>query len=378
MTHYTIATVTIPRLKETIKKVNKKAVNYGFPEVELIVLEETRRKTVVSTAPYVAEEQIDIEVANLSIICNNWKILANIQKTANGANVLYGFQEIPKHYRTIAFICEHCGYTRQRNKVFILQHLETGEYKQVGSTCLEAFVGNTNLDGWITQLEHIVEVIQYENIESEPREVTFRSGQHFINLREYLYFVLADVDAYGYMSRTKADELGRVATADSACINYFDKRKSSCYNEYRAKKTQEALDWIAGIEDPDSQYQYNLKTICSNEYISFKEIGIVASLFAAYRRSQEVITSRHVGTIKERMVCRLILKDTYSFFTGFERLIRYTFHDKDGNVLTWVTQAQVDPCLSEVLTLCSFTVKAHEVYHGQKITHILRLRLAKR
>ena len=49
--------------------------------------------------------------------------------------------EIPKEYCTYELRYDHCNSNRHRNSTYIIQNTDTGEFKQVESTCTRSRLG---------------------------------------------------------------------------------------------------------------------------------------------------------------------------------------------------------------------------------------------
>ena len=52
--------------------------------------------------------------------------------------------------------CDHCGFNRRRKQTYVLYEAETGELRQIGSTCLKDYTGAHNperIAAWAEWLE---------------------------------------------------------------------------------------------------------------------------------------------------------------------------------------------------------------------------------
>ena len=76
----------------------------------------------------------------------DWEFVAVLEHTDEGTVIkrALGGPEIPDEYRNIDKKCDHCGLSRVRLSTFVVRNTKTGEFKQVGSSCVKDFVGWEN------------------------------------------------------------------------------------------------------------------------------------------------------------------------------------------------------------------------------------------
>lgn len=166
------------------------------------------------------------------------------------------------------------------------------------------------------------------------------------------------------------------------------------FNTWKNKKRyvkagEKGLKILAPImqQEETDNYMHNLITACKLEYTTYKNFGILASLFPTYNRSVEkekrsaeakaqqepYRNSEWIGKEKERIN---ITVSTFSCLTSWENDYGYTYiyriTDDKNNVYTWKTSN----CLGEnsVKSLTG-TVKTHTEYRGIKQTELTRCRV---
>ena len=72
---------------------------------------------------------------------NDWEFVASVEHTSKG-NIFSKAMtdvEIPERYRCSDPYCEHCNVHRSRKDTFIIKNTVTGDFKQVGKSCLMDF-----------------------------------------------------------------------------------------------------------------------------------------------------------------------------------------------------------------------------------------------
>ena len=115
--------------------------------------------------------------------------------------------------------CDHCGVNRKRDLVFVLRH-EDGREVQVGSTCLNDYLGTDALGAWFvwSRLHELTDgfngsawsiAAHAQWLADCPEVVTRKDGSAPIGIPivDYLAACIADIRERGYMSRTQVREM---------------------------------------------------------------------------------------------------------------------------------------------------------------------------
>lgn len=145
------------------------------------------------------------------------------------------------------------------------------------------------------------------------------------------------------------------------------------------------LVWMS--KQPESNnYFHNLKTVCSLEYITFSNFGLLASVFPAYDRSLEYEEqklkeqeagkiSEYVGNIGDRITVQI---KSFAIVTSWETQYGLTkifkIVDANGNVYTWKTGGGLADDAIEIVG----TVKSYNEYRDVKQTELTRVRTTRR
>lgn len=128
-------------------------------------------------------------------------------------------QETPKEFWTRGPKCDHCKHNRRRNNTYVVRH-EDGRHMQVGSTCIEDFLGI-----------HAVKCLPMVDIRLAAEGLLGEEGGAFggkvnaYSLEEFLSWVVKDIRENGWVSRAQAYESGRLASADRAWTEMTDSFK---------------------------------------------------------------------------------------------------------------------------------------------------------
>lgn len=79
-----------------------------------------------------------VEAEGTAVI-NDWEFIAEVDHTEKG-NIITGVGvEVPEQYYISKPVCEHCNSNRYRKNTYIVRNKTTGEFKQVGKSCLKDF-----------------------------------------------------------------------------------------------------------------------------------------------------------------------------------------------------------------------------------------------
>lgn len=380
------------RLREKMKKMEKKCAKYGNP----FHYEEKGEtfKTVDVLVPGTNETEkrvlryIIVDVSGSPII-NNWKFIASCTHTAYGN--IFGKAcwdvEIPKRYYHSDCVCEHCNSRRIRKETYIIKNEETGEFRQVGKSCLKDYTNGMSSEMVAAYISLYDEVISYE---APP--LGYEHQKCYAELREALLYIAETIRHYGYVrsSEEEADSTKRMSygfyAADHGwidgrlCQEYRNNMERISFTfdlDENKALVKEALEWIKTQEE-ENNYMHNLKTVCQQEYIDYSNWGILCSLFPSYYRSKKrdgekeetVKRSQYVGQIGERITIEA--KDVSvvaRWDTMFGETQLYQILGKDGNVFVWKTGTN-GRIQSHSLILG--TVKDHRKYHGIMQTELTR------
>jgi hypothetical protein len=152
-----------------------------------------------------------------------------------------------------------------------------------------------------------------------------------------------------------------------------------------------ALDWARsqptkGVAD----YFYNLGVSCRQTFVSYRTIGLVASVIVAYRRHLDEeaelnirrcqnLERKHVGTIgKCDDFKNVVIKRMRNFESQYGVKTLITFEDAEGNVLIWWASKELNDDVAEgdIVDLRG-TVKKHGSYVGCPQTELQRVKIVK-
>ncbi|ALN21925.1 MULTISPECIES: hypothetical protein [Ectopseudomonas] len=368
--------------------------NDGEAIVTMLVRAKTSELNDPTRAPQLVRMlRIDLDYPIIKL--GNWRVVAQVEKhSRQGDNLLFVVstdQEDHDHaeqHRSGSVSCQHCNTRRARKLSYILKDEATGEYKEVGSTCLEDFTGiNPAAALFLAQLYSFHKLVDY----SDP-DAGYGGGPTSYGTIDYLMRVLFVSERYGFMSAAKARDLSEEPTYRLACSLPHalrnDKALMDAYSDAASRlhdTAEKIVEWYAAMEC-SSSFDRNVKVLLSSDDLLMdnKHLAFAAGAVPAYLRhlaesAQAAIPSSYVGKPGEKIVGEFTVERVVHFNGRFGPQIRLNFRDADGNKLSWKTGSAPD-YVTEAGAIgqqfkARFKVKKHDEYKGVKSTDVTHLKI---
>jgi len=312
--------------------------------------------------------------------------------------------EIPDRYRTSKSVCEHCNSNRTRSATFIIMNTVTGEFKQVGKSCLMDFTNGLSAStaAYFVSLKHVFE-------EAEEAPVSCGRGESYWDTMEILTYAAETIRKFGYV-KSNNDYSTKERTMDIMMVDKgmtrwvpesvvkqvrrdMEKVNFNAKSPEAKEMVNAALAWIAD-QEASNDYMHNLKVASSLNYANWNRIGILISLFPTFNRELEIQarkkeaeakvkkeaqTSNHVGSVGDRIQinvqsvkCLTSWENTFTYYPTTTYL--YKIVDQEGNVFTWKTANVLNE--DEPPVTIKGTVKEHSEFRGVKQTVLTRCKVA--
>jgi len=401
------------RLDRKVEKLNRRANKIGCPPMEVKVIREWQEKemapdfdqTMVWTGRYI--HMFELELVGEPPKINGWEFIAALTHTPAGNIIrrtpLAVEQELAPadKYRKAPSACDHCNTNRKRHNTFLVRSVETGEVKQIGSSCLVDFLGHRSPDVYLCHDKMLADIDDL--MDGDWKTVPGDFKEFNIDVKSYLWHVCQFVLDEGFISRTKAYNEGLPWCTSSLAINNMfpptntPKEEIKAITEEAKELTEKVLAWGETLEErangPEgSEYHNNLAVCFVNGYISHKEMGLLASAPSAYQREVEAevkrksrpdVNSQHFGEIKKREVFTLKLMSVRTWENDYGTTWFHRFLDENGNVAVWygslpleykVGVGMKDVQIGDVVKVKA-TVKKHDEYKGIKQTVVNRCKV---
>lgn len=329
---------------------------------------------------------IQVETSGIAKI-DDWEFVATIEHK-KPINIIRSFRPevlVPEYYYTADTRCDHCGTARNRKDTYLIRNTQTGEFKQVGKSCLKEFTKGLSAEAVASYISWFNEFIK--------GEIPTGSLKSYYSVHEIMELAVEAVRLYGF---NKVDGFGEstklVVTEQLHQWGKYQKRiDQDGFNVDRPGNKEQASEILAWVAALPVEYGYvsNLKAACSNEMCESRDIGIIVSAVASYNRAAEKKeriarqklldeSSQWVGTEGDRIEIRNVkCKLLTSWDTEFGYTYLYKFTDTQGNVFTWKTGKWLGydhDCEEQLFTLKG-TIKAHTEFRGVRQTELTRCKV---
>ncbi|WP_429036526.1 hypothetical protein [Aeromonas media] len=289
--------------------------------------------------------------------------------------------------------CEHCKQNRVRNQTFLLMNNETKETIQVGSTCVDDFLGEKSLaeianafdiNSWITK-----------DFDAEYRDDYSSGRSHSYSVPLDLFVAIADkiTRTNGFVSVSAASPTNpstafRIKTELLNPSGEFKGLINDYINENETdelKRAKKICEWMSQ-QKPDNSFIISCISISKKGFIEISDrfqVGVVASWPNSMIRDEEKRLKKEMeaasnkneyfGEEKQRGELKLSLHHIYSDYDAMYPYIRLTMRDQDGRKFQWKTNPDSCPEVEVGKTYTMIgTIKGHEEYNGEKITQLAR------
>lgn len=383
---YEIYEGNMDRLSKKLTTISNKCAKYGC-EFHFEELGETFRNVKDEDSGEIRTARfITVDVSGKAQI-SNWEFIATIEHS-KPINIIRSFRpeiEIPEHFYTVDTYCEHCKTRRYRKDTYIVRNTETGEFKQVGKSCLRDFTGGLSAEQVASYISWFDEVIKGEYV--EPGFKSYDSTE------EVLQFAVESVRLYGF-TKTEA-YAGADSTRDVVCEQlhrygkYSDRITRDGFDpdhKGNAEKTKAIMAWVESLPE---QFGYisNLKATMARPYCERRDIGIICSAVASYNREMEyqarkavqrkqASSSQWVGNEGDRIeLHNLQVRLLTSWETMYGVTYLYKFIDEQGNTLTWKTGKWLgvtDEITPDLRISLKGTIKKHSEFNHELQTELTR------
>jgi|GEM_PF-1979287 len=413
---YRIPTANLSILQDRLDKANKRLARAGIEE----------RFTFTAEPRTVHDEKTGLEYATNSVTLNTprisagpWKFDGVHEMAANGAVIShYTDGAEPALGTDDRLLCEYCGHRRARSKVYVVTNSDTGETKQVGSNCLDLFLGVKPEGLWALTDDFAMDDLAVDDDD------------------------LASFKPVDHLSVVAADDLLAVTMAVVAEDGVFlSKSKAAYYEKPTATKVQERLEELGAMRvqitaeqqaeidgllawtdsftaDTWNDYQRNLHMALKKGPDGYRRIArehlpLVASAVSSYRAhvayearkriEKEARDKRDGMKVQEYLAApgeKLRGRDVEATVIGMREGVDYgygsplhvTLMDDDGHVIYWKSSGLIGesyetpkgrsyhwmPREGSRVRIASGTVKENRVsdYNGDWETVITRAKLA--
>lgn len=382
MPKYMIPSSAKDELQKKLEKLGKKATAYGnhldwkFGEETVVtrniysVEDQTKTKT--------GEQQVfavEVEIESDIIRKDGFTVVAQIETLESGKNIVKMIDDSAQaelEWYTMPLFCEHCHTHRVRRFTYIVKD-ESGNYKQVGKTCLKDYCG---IDPKMLVYSQEIEDLILDDYSIDGYEYC-GSGYVAFDVLEAIARANDIIKEHGYV---KSDENN---STKSRLMSEYGRLEPSEESKKLAVEMQKDFSQIDYSELTD--FQRNIKTMLQAGYIRSNAFGYIAYAPVMYkqmlqkreqeaRRNQDKANSSYIGKVGDRITVEYKDMVQVTFWeTVYGTTYLYKFTTVDGNVIVWFASKFLEPSLGKI----TGTVKEHSEYNGEKQTILTRCRISR-
>jgi len=343
---------------------------------------------------------VDAHVSYSIPVIEGWELICNFDanKDPEGNIVVFTSKvpdkELPKKFMEKDEVhCDHCGINRWRKKSYLMRNVETGEYKEVGSTCVKDFFGHDPKGFIYAASFDYFKLMDFSGADDEMGYDGYRGYGYDCGtgINEWLSMTSAVIREHGWVSKTKAYHENLAATAHLVAAQIYSGHKMKERDRIEVlpddvKIAKETVKWFEELDAEGNDYLMNCKKVVQIKMVPYKMEGVAASMVATYKRElykkeeidrkkKEGKDSEYVGELKERLrdlTLKVVYTQDIESMYGVSTL--YIFVDEEtGNKFKTFYSGNSYRLYKDDLVKVTGTVKKHEEYKGEKSTMLTRV-----
>lgn len=303
--------------------------------------------------------------------------------------------------------CDHCGTKRRRNFTVIVRDHETGEYAQIGSSCVEGYLGVDPAHLFSLNFDPLGDDAELESISSKYGPVSHVEHKADVRKALALAFVVSN-NGEDYKKRTDwwqgipvQRNFSDVSTYSSVVASLRDLDEDHPDYEWSKdlqKRAQDLLDdgmidnFISEVltdEKDSGEYIQNLKVLLSGEQCHFRNLGALVAAVSVYKRRQRAKwnlegqstfkVNEWLGKPDDKLtdlkakIERIRFKNN-PYNGGLTAIV--TMRLDSGHELTWFASTPPDADEGNDVEIKMTTIKKHDEWQGRKSTVVTRTKLS--
>lgn len=342
-------------LRKALDKLNRKATKLGTAPITMTDTGERDDEPTIIRGIKSMIEYAYVTVSGRTPVLNGWAFMATVEHTDHG-NLIHSVPAYARPamavadfslFRQTGATCDHCEKIRKRIDTYLVQHEDTGEVKQVGSSCLADFTGTTNPQAIAKWFEALYSWRRWigGGYDNEP----YVSAEWDIN--GFMATSCAVVRNFGYVSGKTAQETGRTRTT-------FLVKDAYCYDTAQypvVTVEQEDYDKAAKViahvraMTPSGDYEINVVMSLTGKTLTERQMGYASSAVVLYDRATapkpvSTVKDEHYGTVDHTETFTLTAKHVGQWYESDRGFVtrKVEFADDENRKFVWYTTSKVE------------------------------------
>lgn len=414
---YRIPTSRLTALQAKLDKLNRRLAKAGIEERFAY---DARPRIVHDERTGASHETNDVTINTPRISLGDWRFDSMHEKAANGKVISHFAGDAYPQVADETMRCDYCGHNRARTKVYMVTSPSTGETKQVGSNCLELFLGVKPAGLWA--LDEDFDASEFD-VDDEDLGALFGQDTRITLGDSVMLLTMRQIEQDGgvFLSRGRAT-IYDTPTADKVLdsIEHGAGGAPLEASSAEADELRRLYTWVDGLEG-ESEYERNLQAalapteeVGGERWVATKHVPLVASAVSSFRHheqrereraAREELKAREAAMKKQEFlapagtklkgmdVTATILSARLGQDYGYGAPLHVKMIDDDGHVLYWRSSSGIgdwiqtgedvsegvhwSPDAGSRVVIASGTVKENRVsdYDGDWETVLTRAKL---
>lgn len=232
---------------------------------------------------------------------DGWTFVARLDHSNETGNIIRMVPNtgitLPETYRHCSPNCDHCRIRRLRRDTFVIHNDETGEFKQVGSSCLVDFFGHDP-----SKIAKLAEILGYawEGAKAASEDHSGLNDHRWLGVEEYLGHVACMIRHHGWTSASMAHEdANLISTKEMALNNMYNNRM--VVSDGDMKLASDALEWARSLSSKNnmSDFEHNILMVADAEMIEFRSAGLAAAIVGVYWKNNNKPQVQQLGNVAD-------------------------------------------------------------------------------
>lgn len=126
-------------------------------------------------------------------VINGWEFIATLEHFQSG-NVIKRCNTnviIPEKFYTSGNYCDHCNTVRNRDCLYLIRNVSSGEFKQVGKSCLKLYTGGLSAAHVAAYMSIVTLLDDLEDGQMKFLSTRGNSGYHYYEISDIIACALA-------------------------------------------------------------------------------------------------------------------------------------------------------------------------------------------
>ncbi|HEY8980792.1 MAG TPA: hypothetical protein VIU15_14525 [Streptomyces sp.] len=325
-----------------------------------------------------------------------WTVVARLDHDEEGETILSIFPglsdelaEEARGMRVVENFCYGCKVERDRTVTYLARH-ENGEYRQLGTTCVEPYTGLP-----IKGLQALWRLEKIKDTDWDGLGVEGVPADIRLPVDKVLRVAAAIVEMEGrFYARSEAWKTV-TPTADNVSAYFFNRKVPEAWRaEINAQPGAEATaaavrEWAVQGYGSTNDYRHKIAQLAKGQTVGQRHLSTLVSAIAGWHRDQEQAAAERAarcslpqGKVGERLTVAATVTTVieleerhYGYHAQRRRLVK--FQDAGGNVYVWFSSAADVPDQGDEVEVTG-TVKDHSTYGEVAQTVLTRCRVVER